>query len=43
MYEKHEMNIVAFEEDCVFADLGVSGDESGGIVVHSVNLGSSDK
>lgn len=43
MYEKYEMNIVAFEDSCVFADLGVSGDESGGIVVHSVNPNTSDK
>ncbi|MCD7921382.1 MAG: hypothetical protein LUG27_02925 [Clostridiales bacterium] len=43
MYTEHEMNIVAFEESCVFADLGVSGDESGGIVVHFVNPDSSDK
>lgn len=43
MYEKHEMNIIAFEESCVFADLEVSGGESGGIVVHSANPDSSDK
>ncbi len=43
MYEKHEMNIIAFEKTCVFADLDVSGDESGGIVVHSVNPGASDE
>lgn len=43
MYEKHEMNVIALEDSCVFADLGVSGDESGGIVVHSVNPDSSDK
>lgn len=42
MYEKHEMNIIAFEKGCVFADLEVSGGPEGGIVVNSVNPGSSD-
>lgn len=43
MYERYEMRIVAFEDSCVFADLGVSGDESGGIVVHSTNPDTIDK
>lgn len=31
MYSNHELKIVIFEPTSVFTDLGVSGDESGGI------------
>lgn len=43
MYEKHEMNVVAFEESCVFADLDVSGGPEGGVVEHSVTPETGDK
>jgi len=43
MYTEHIMSIILFDENCVFADLGVSGDESGGIVVHSVDPDISDE
>ncbi|MCD8006722.1 MAG: hypothetical protein LUF29_07115 [Oscillospiraceae bacterium] len=42
-YENHKLDVIQFEPACVFADLGVSGDESGGIVVHSVNPGTADR
>lgn len=43
MYTEHEMNVIAFEDSCVFADLDVSGGPEGGTVVNSVNPDTSDK
>ncbi|MCD8085503.1 MAG: hypothetical protein LUF28_04125 [Clostridiales bacterium] len=46
MYEKHKMDVIAFDSVDVFADLSIASDadeNGGGTTLHSVNPYSSDK
>lgn len=42
-YVQHNMEIISFEDNCVFADLEVSGGPEGGTVVNSVNPNTADQ